>query len=252
MKIAFSGPANSGKTTLIKQFINKWPMYKTPVHTYRDKLKELNLEHSDKTSEKVQSIIFESMDKQLDEFKDEQYIVYDRCPLDCLVYTLQANQSGLVSDDFVTDMVEKVRDSLSKLDIIFVNFYNPNFEITDNGVRNTDVKYIKRTNEIFNNIMLEYYNNFDDGVLFPKDCPGIIALEHEDKLIQIAGLVNPRGDLPNAEDDRKLNQMFSDSVGQSLDAKKKMEDLIGYMESAKDDKIDEESLKYDKVKDLEV
>jgi GTPase SAR1 family protein len=43
MKIAISGTANSGKTTLLKDFLNTWPNYVTPIKTYRDLLKERNL-----------------------------------------------------------------------------------------------------------------------------------------------------------------------------------------------------------------
>lgn len=252
MKIAFSGPANSGKTTLIKEFINKWPNYKTPVASYRDKLKEFNLSHSECTNEETQSIIFNCMNEQLKEFKDEQYIVYDRCPLDCLVYTLQAYENGLVSDDFMEKMAEDVRESLTMLDAIFVLFYNPTYKITNNGVRNTDLNYILKTNSIFKNIMHEYYTNFDEHYFFPKDCPGIIELDDENKLLQISGLVNSRGDMYETKDDEKLNQMFGESIKTAMNTKSKMENLIAYQQALGEDTINKNTLKYDKFNNIKI
>lgn len=252
MKIAFSGPANSGKTTLIKEFINKWPNYKTPATSYRDKLKELNLNHSDCTTEETQSVIFNCMNEQLKEFNDEQYIVYDRCPLDCLVYTLQAYDTGGISDDFMEKMVEDVRESLTMLDAIFVLPYNPNYKIENNGVRNTDLNYILKTDSIFKNIMHEYYTNFDEHYFFPKDCPGIIELEDDNKLLQIAGLINNRGDMYDAGEDEKLNQMFGNSLNTAMSTKTKMENLISYQQTLGEDTINKNTLKYDKFNNIKI
>jgi len=49
MRIAFSGTGNSGKTTLVKNFLAVWPNYKQPEKTYRDLLKEGQLKHSKDT-----------------------------------------------------------------------------------------------------------------------------------------------------------------------------------------------------------
>jgi len=44
MRIAFSGTANSGKSTMVKSFLHTWTNYETPTGTYRDVLKEKGLE----------------------------------------------------------------------------------------------------------------------------------------------------------------------------------------------------------------
>ena len=36
MRIAISGTACQGKTTLIKDFLEQWPSYTTPKKTYKD------------------------------------------------------------------------------------------------------------------------------------------------------------------------------------------------------------------------
>ena len=58
MKIAFAGAHNTGKSTLIKSFLQKWQMYKTPSKTYRDIIKEKDLKHSSNTTAETQLLIF--------------------------------------------------------------------------------------------------------------------------------------------------------------------------------------------------
>ena len=54
MRIAISGTACQGKTTLIKDFLGQWPNYVTPKKTYRDIIKDNDLDHSSKTNKKTQ------------------------------------------------------------------------------------------------------------------------------------------------------------------------------------------------------
>ena len=61
MRIAISGTACQGKTTLVKDFLDLWPSYSTPEKTYRDILKENNLEHSTNTSKDTQRKILDFM-----------------------------------------------------------------------------------------------------------------------------------------------------------------------------------------------
>ena len=46
MRIAISGTACQGKTTLITDFLEQWPNYKTPKKTYRYVIKENKIYHS--------------------------------------------------------------------------------------------------------------------------------------------------------------------------------------------------------------
>ena len=233
MIIAFSGCANSGKTTLIKKFLNNWPMYASPVETYRDALKEKNMGHSKNTSEETQMFILDYMISQVKKYKDEgiKNIVYDRCPLDVLAYTIQAFELGKVSEDFVSEIVEKVKEALSAYDIIFVLPFNPDISIEDNGRRETDIEYIKRTDTIFMNIMHQYYTNFDSNDLFPKDCPGIILLDSPDKMSDIRALINTDGQLYSPEEDQKLQEQFIGAISDAKNNKKMLEAVIQNQES---------------------
>ena len=90
MRIAFSGAANTGKTTMIKSFLYTWNTYTTPEKTYRDALKEKNLSHSSSTTTDTQWTILNFMVDEMLKYGKDSKVVYDRCPLDNLVYTLFA------------------------------------------------------------------------------------------------------------------------------------------------------------------
>ena len=64
MRIAISGTACQGKSTLVKDFLDQWSSYTTPKKTYRDIIAENNLEHSSKTNKETQRKI---LDFQIEE-----------------------------------------------------------------------------------------------------------------------------------------------------------------------------------------
>ena len=57
----------------------------------------------------------------LKEFKDGDKVIFDRCPLDNLVYSMWAmSQEGNdIDEDFIDECIPIVRDALSNIDIIF-------------------------------------------------------------------------------------------------------------------------------------
>lgn len=90
MRIAFSGAACTGKTTTLKAFLNKWPSYKTPETSYRGLIKENK--HSKETDKKTQQAILDFMVNQQKTYTLHDKIVYDRCPLDNIVYSIWASE----------------------------------------------------------------------------------------------------------------------------------------------------------------
>lgn len=227
MRIAISGPANSGKTTLIKDFIKTWPNYVSPAASYRDIIKEKQLSHSKCTSEETQQIILDFMINQLTEYKDKPYIIYDRCPLDVLVYTLVACEENLVSEEFTAKIIDKVRESIHLLDAIFVLPYNEDIEIEDNGIRETDLNYIRYTDSVFQELVNQYQTEFDTGIFFPtEDCPGIIPLESDNKIDEIKYMLNTNGDLYSPEEEYKMQEDFAKAISELKRNKELLEQVI--------------------------
>ena len=88
MRIAISGTACQGKSTLLKDFLKEWDMYTTPEKTYRDYLTENNLPHSKETTKDTQWDILNFMVDTLQQYSKGDKVIFDRCPLDNMVYSL--------------------------------------------------------------------------------------------------------------------------------------------------------------------
>ena len=85
MRIAISGTACQGKTTFINDFLKEWPSYSTPEESYRNSLSD---NHSETADEDNQWDVLNFMVDQLQEYRKGDNVIFDRCPLDNLVYTL--------------------------------------------------------------------------------------------------------------------------------------------------------------------
>ena len=180
MRIAISGTACQGKTTLLKDFLEQWPSYTTPKKTYRDIIKENNLNHSSKTNKKTQKKILDFMIKEQKKYRGSDNVIFDRCPLDNLVYSIWATeQSELdIDDEFVQKCIPLVRESFRNLDIIFFTPITKvaSVEAEEDDLRDTDPKIIEGIDNIFKAMHREYMNN-EASVFFVKDDkPGIIEV----------------------------------------------------------------------------
>jgi hypothetical protein len=204
MRIAFSGSGNVGKSTLLKSFLRKWSMYKTPAITYRDILKEKGLQHSSNTNAETQLTILDWMTQVMEANKDEKYVVYDRCPLDNMVYTLHAAEKDLIGEDVLGVTVDVVRRSLKNLDIIFWIKYDPSIKIVDDGLRDTNLDYIREIDDIFTGLYDQYSNHLENTPFFIADnCPAIIPIENipslDDRIAWIGEFIDQNGNLIETE-----------------------------------------------------
>lgn len=199
MRVSISGPTNSGKSTLVKSFRDKWPMFVSPTKTYRDVITESNLSHSSNTSEETQLLILDWMMKEQEKYGQKSKVIYDRCPLDNLVYTLYANSKNLISDEVCAASISLVRESLKNLDIIFMLRYDPDIKIVADGMRDTDLQFIKDTDQIFGDLYHQYCENLESDIFFPKeDCPAIIQVDGksvDDRIWFIGEFIDYKGDL---------------------------------------------------------
>lgn len=201
MRISISGCAGSGKSTLLKAFLNRWPMYSTPSKTYRDVIKESNLSHSSNTNDETQLIILNWMMEEQLKYPAKSKVVYDRCPLDNLAYTLQGNALGKITDETTAATISFVKESMKDLDIIFWLKYNPTIKIVKDDLRDTNEEYIKQTDQIFQGLFDQYMENLEYDVFFPKDdCPAFICIDNsfstvDDRLMFIGEFIDYKGDL---------------------------------------------------------
>lgn len=205
MRIAFSGPGNSGKTTTVKSFLYTWDNYITPKKTYRDLIKEDNLKHSKDTTPSTQSAIIDFMVKVQEENKDTSHIIYDRCTLDNIAYTLWSHEKGVkgFTKQFCADQIAIMRDSMKHLDIIFLCSFDESQQIEDDGIRETDKAYIKEVDNIFNSLFSQYTNNVESDIFFPKDdtpCVLTVPSDAQKRIDLISEYVDEEGDMYGDED----------------------------------------------------
>jgi len=216
MRISFSGAANTGKTTLVKNFLSVWPQYSTPETSYRSLIVDNDLPHSSVTTTDTQWKILNFMVDQLQSLDKKSKIVLDRCPLDNLVYTLWAFDKGIEGFDkeFVDKCIKITKESMRHLDIIFLLEYDKSIKIEDDGMRDIDPTYINETNNIFKALFAQYEQNYDADIFFPKDdSPGIIVLpsDPQRRIDIIAEYLDSSGEIYGDEhslfNPEKLNEL---------------------------------------------
>jgi AAA domain len=234
MRIAISGTANQGKTTLIKDFLAKWPMYKTESKNYRDLLKEQKLTHSKNTTKDTQWKILNLMVEELQKYGKKDYVLFDRCPLDNIVYSLWSceKQSGKINEKFITKCIPVLRESLKFLDIIFflpITKVAP-VAIEKNGVRETDEIYVKEIDSLFKGLIMQYRHGLGRTPFFPSDdCPGIIEIFGNplERVEMIKWYIDAEGDLIGGDvssADNVFNPQNLDEMAKLLESQKQLKD----------------------------
>lgn len=199
MRIAISGTANTGKTTLINDFLTRWPSYTSPQVSYRSIVEKYKDQHSSNTNEDVQEEILNFMISSQEKYTADDNVILDRCTLDNLAYTLWGVHKDKISSKYADSIIPKIRESLKNIDIIFIIRHDPTIQIVEDGVRDTNIEYIREIDAIFG-LIVEDYLKFDDNTftLFPKDdMPAVIEIggTPNQRLAQIADYVDPFGKL---------------------------------------------------------
>lgn len=202
MRISVSGTANVGKSTLIKDFLKEWDMYTTPEKTYREFIQEQNLPHSSGTTKETQWQILNFTIDTMQQYQKGDKVIYDRCPLDSLAYTMWAYDKGTsdIDKEFVNKCIPIVRESLRMLDVIFLiplTAAAP-IPIEKDGMRDTDETFIKEIDHIFKGFEQQYFQGASKSPFFPsEDCPAIVEIfgTREQRLHLIKQYIDAEGDL---------------------------------------------------------
>ena len=198
MRIAFSGAACTGKTTTINSFLEKWPNYKLINSDYR-KLVRKEGKHSKRATAKMQKQILDILCEEAKPYTFHDKVVYDRCPLDNLVYSLWCHGKGKkgFTEKFIAETIESVKESMRNLDVIFVCSRKlMTGGIVNDGLREVDEGFVKEIDNIFTAISKQAQENIAASPFFVKDdSPGVIDIHGttEERIAQIALYVTPDG-----------------------------------------------------------
>lgn len=211
MRIAVSGTQCVGKSTFISDLLKKWPMYSSPGHSCSKLVQDNKLSHSKESSEDTQQKILDYLTDNVMKYERKDNVIFDRCPVDNLVYTMWLNIKGKVSDSFLEKTINIVRESTRFLDIIFfipLTKVAP-IPIVDNGVRDVDDTFREEIDNIFKAIINTYYKQ--TGAVFIKDdSPAIIEIfgTPEQRIALASMYLNESGDIYG--EDQSLIQLPED------------------------------------------
>jgi hypothetical protein len=200
MRIAISGSACQGKSTLIDDIIKKWPMYKRSDESYRKAIKEENISLNKDVTEEGQWKILNCLLNDIQKTSKDDYILFDRCPLDNLVYSLWANNKDTlkITDDFIKKCIPLVKETMHSLDIIFftpITKFSP-IPKEARESRNIEEEYIKEIDNLFKAIEYSYTRTGASPFFPDDDRPPIIEIfgSREERIAMVELYVNPKGD----------------------------------------------------------
>lgn len=169
--ISVSGTQCVGKTTFIKDFLAKWPMYKTADKTYRDVIRSEKLKINKETTQETQKLILQAIVEDINLASKDDFILFDRSPIDNLVYSLWAYDKnvGDIDDGFVADCIKIARQAIQKIDIMLLIPLTKHHQIKieESEQRETDPVYRKEIDTLFQE--LKRKRDEDDDVFFVKD-----------------------------------------------------------------------------------
>lgn len=180
MRIALIGAHNTGKSTLIKNFIKEWPMYKQPLRTYRNIIAEQNIKLNKEGDQQSQKVILNALvdEIQLAAASENKHLIFDRCPVDNIAYSLwhYAKDTPGFNSEFIIDSKTIAALSLKMIDVIFYLPVRKEIPITQREGRESDPLYREEIDNIFASLVESYEKN--TGAFFPReDCPAVIKLE---------------------------------------------------------------------------
>lgn len=204
------GCQNNGKSTLIKEFLKKWPMYKEVKSTYRRLLKTNKITANQEGTAESQKVILNAIidDTQKAIAKGDEFLVFDRCVIDNIVYSLWLNEKGKVSDEFIMDTKRIAYEAIKVFDIIFYLPLREEINIVPKKGRDIDPVYRQEIDNIFRAVVSTYEKS--QGIFFPKeDCPAVITLEGPPdlRIEQIPLYIKPSGKFFDEEDGSLLANM---------------------------------------------
>ena len=180
MRIAISGTACQGKTTLIKDFLDQWPNYTTPKKTYRDIIKDNDLDHSSKTNKETQWEILNFMIEELQKTRKGDNVIFDRCPLDNLVYSIWAHEkkNSNITNKFIKKCIPLVRESFRNLDIIFFTPITKvgSVELEQDDLRDEDPNLIEEVDHLFKAVHRDHQINPKSNFFVSDDKPAILEV----------------------------------------------------------------------------
>lgn len=223
MRLAVSGTQCIGKTTFIEDFCKQWPMYSAPKTSYKDLIREKNLNINKLGDEEGQRAILYALIDQVEQ-ETSDHVIFDRSPWDNLVYTMWLNANDRVSDKFVKETIQLVRQSLIYFDICFflpLCAQSP-VRVEAAEQREIDSRYREEIDILFKSLMNAY--NQHSNVYYPfsedKGSPAFIEIfGNREQRIQLCKFyLNDKGDIHGEEESLINEELTQDKLDLAREA----------------------------------
>ena len=215
-KIGIIGTQCVGKSTLIQDMKDKWPMFSSPEKSYRDLIKEKNLPiNKEGTKASQEAILNFLVDESMANYGKKK-IVFDRTPIDNLVYSLWLYEKGTsdIDEAFIDKTVNTLRQSIKFYSVIFyIPFCAENdVMLTSAPNRDIDPVYRSEIGHLFEGIY-KAWEKTGSRFFDTDDCPAFIPLygNRQERIALMSMYINEKGDFFGESD-----SLVSDFVQQEF------------------------------------
>ena len=205
MRIAISASQCQGKTTLCNDILKNWPSYVRSPESYRKLVKEDNLPINKQVTKDGQRKILNALYEDCKQYtKPTDKVVFDRCPLDNIVYSLWAfdKESSDIDGQFMKECTEIVKESMRFFDIVFflpITKAAP-VELKERDLRDVDAEYVTEIDNIFKAVSYQHGKN-DCPFFIKDDAPPIIEIfgSPQERIELLKYYLNNDGDLVESD-----------------------------------------------------
>jgi hypothetical protein len=191
MRIAVSGSHSLGKSTLVDDWVARYPQFTREEEPYRalglyGPYQILFRDESTRLHNGIQ--LYYSLSRVHRYAAQTDDVIFDRAPVDYLAYSQYTADAGStdIDDAFVMSMVQPVIESLDRLDIIAFVPKSDEWpvEMEADGIRPTDYAYRDAVDAVFTQI----YREGRYGVISGERHPLVVELvgSRQDRLDQLA------------------------------------------------------------------
>ena len=176
MRIAISGTHSMGKSTMVDDFLQAHPEYIHEIEPYRALRDDHELRFAKQSTRYCIQVQLDYTFERMKRYAEGDNVIYDRCPVDFIPYSLYTNKYGLTDLNlaYIEKVVPEIRESLQYLDIIlFLPITDKHLvELDDDGIRPIEVEYRQEVDEFFKTV----YRDFSYDILPKKNPPKIVEL----------------------------------------------------------------------------
>jgi len=179
MRLAVIGTQCIGKTTLVTDFLKEWKMYRKCGNHYRKVIADLNLDINQKTTKDSQKKILDAICKDVAATHSKDNVIFDRCPLDNIVYSIWAveKKSSDIDEAFIAECLPRIREVMRSFDIVFflpITKVSP-VDVVDKKYRDTDLVYRSEIDALFKAIQFGHRKG-KSPFFVQDDSPPIIEI----------------------------------------------------------------------------